>query len=87
MCLIFHRNVRCKVFRSLTHFDAVLGFGGNTHCLPIRVDRFRNLVLVKRATVLGKLYGFLENYSSSCFQQTFESLLKTLIKNKKLPGC
>ena len=54
--IIFQRiNVRCKMFRSLTHYDAVLAFGGNIHCLPTRVGRSRNSVGVKRATVFGKL--------------------------------
>ena len=43
------------MFRPLTHFEALLGFGGNALCLPVRVDRSRNLVGVKRATVLGEL--------------------------------
>ena len=43
------------MFGSLTNFDALLGFGGNTHCLPIRVARSGNPLEVKRAIVLGKL--------------------------------
>ena len=35
----------------LTHFDSLLGLGGNTHCVLIRVGRSRNLVRVKRAIV------------------------------------
>ena len=53
------------MFRSLTHFDALLGFGGNTHCSPRRVARSRNLVRVKRAIVLGKLYSQLFAYQCS----------------------
>ena len=49
------RNVSCKMFKCLTHFDAFLRFGRNTHCLPIRVGRYRNLVGVKRAMVRGTL--------------------------------
>ena len=57
MGLNFLRNIRCMMFKSLTHFDELLGFGGNVHCLPIRVGRSRSLVGVKRAMVLGKLYS------------------------------
>ena len=37
-----------------THFDILVGSGGNAHCLPIRVSRSWNLVEVKGAIVLGK---------------------------------
>ena len=49
------RNVRCIVLKSLTHFEALLGFCGNTYCLPIKIGRSWNLVGVKRVIVLGKL--------------------------------
>ena len=52
MCWIFLRNVRCKMLRSLTQFD------GNTHGLPIRLGRSRNLFGVKRAIVLSKLASY-----------------------------
>ena len=67
MCFDFHKNVSYKMFRRLTHYDALLGFGGNTHCLPIRVGRSRNLVGDKRAIVLSELYNQLFAYQ--CFQQ------------------
>ena len=55
MGLNFLENVRCMLFRSLTQFHTLLRFGGNGHCLPIRVGRSRNLVGVKRAMVPGEL--------------------------------
>ena len=51
----FIRIVRRMMFSSLIRFDAFLRIGGNTHCLPIRVDRCRNLVGVKRAMVPAEL--------------------------------
>ena len=44
MCFSFHRTVICKMFKCLTHFDALGGFDGNTYCLLIRVGRSQNLV-------------------------------------------
>ena len=38
------------MFRCLVHFDALLAFCGNGHCLPIRVG---NLVWMKRARFLA----------------------------------
>ena len=47
----------------MTHFDALLGFCGNAHCLPIRIGRSRNLVGLAIASYSLKI----------CFHQTFES--------------
>ena len=55
MGMISYGNVRGKVLRSLIHLDVLWGFAVNTHCLPIRNGRYRNLVGAKRAIVLGKL--------------------------------
>ena len=72
MGLNFLRNVECMMFRSLTHFDAFWGFGGNAHCLPIRVGRSRNLVEVSVAR-----YCFWKAIASYfltwTFQLTFDS--------------
>ena len=54
--------------RKSESFDAFYGFGWNTYCLLIRVDRSRNLVGVKRAIALAKL-----DPAHQVFQQTFES--------------
>ena len=47
----FLRNISCMLFRSLIRFDALLGLGGNLHCLPIRVGRSRDSVVANRAIV------------------------------------
>ena len=59
------------MFRNLTRFDALLGFGGYTHCTQIRGGLSKNFVGFRRALVLGKLYSQL--YAHECYQQTFES--------------
>ena len=59
------------MFRNLTRFDALLGFGGYTHCTQIRGGLSQNFVDFRRALVLGKLYSQL--YAHECYQQTFES--------------
>ena len=49
------KNSEYVMFRIPTQFDALLGFGGNAHCLPIRVGRSRNLIGVKRVMVPGEI--------------------------------
>ena len=64
MDLNFLTNVRCMMFRGLTQFDALLGFGGNAHFLPIRVSRSPNLWFTA---------SYSQVFTYQCFHQTFES--------------
>ena len=52
------------IFNSVTHFDVVLEFGGDAHCLPICVGRSRNLVGVRRAMVPGEPQTSVSSVSS-----------------------
>ena len=64
------------MFRSLTIFDALLGFDGDIHCVPMRVGRSRYLVGDKRAFVFGKLCSqlfFHQGFQQRpCFRQNFQ---------------
>ena len=61
------RNVKFELLERLTHFDALLGIGVNTYCLPVRVGRSQNLVGVKRAIVLHTISSYSLNSVSKKF--------------------
>ena len=48
-----HRNIKCKMLRCLIHFDVLLEFGGNTHCLLIR-DALYSIIVGIAVLFLGK---------------------------------
>ena len=75
LSLNLHRNIRCKMFRILTHFDVFAWFGGNIHCLPIRVGCSSNFVGFKRAIVLGKCGKPFASVSSSFWTSMWVTML------------
>ena len=59
-----YTNVKCNILRNSTNFDMLLGFGGNTHCPPIRVGRSRNLV---RSGAHLFLVSYSQLFAYQCF--------------------